>query len=333
MINEYLKNTLDTNCKRLYEQMVNVFRNGGESVDCGSSIPNEIAQAYMAVNADHPEFFFLSHMPEITQKIGLMGRRESVLVSKKIFSNRQIQEYNSEIENIKQRIITSANRASSVEEKEKIVCDYIIEHSIYEIDNKYNQNAATLLVEGKGQCSGIAKATKLLFDHLNIPCIVVNGDAEDKYNGIKGPHSWNIVKINNGYYHLDVTFMLGANLSKTKPYRYLYFNYSDNNVATDHAWDSKQYPSCPSEWTSSISSSTPTGGKTIGSLYELRELLKKELGKREPIDITSLIKVETPEELLRMVSSTVRSVTSQIGLNLKVSIQIIGNSIKLTVVG
>ena len=62
-----------------------------------------------------------------------------------------------------------------------------------------------LLGHGVGVCEGIAKSVKVLCDTLGIWCMIaVCGNNPEK--GIKYRHTWNIVKIDGQYYHLDVTF-------------------------------------------------------------------------------------------------------------------------------
>ncbi len=333
MINEYLKQNFDPKCARLYDQMVIAIRNCREIIDCGKIAMADIIKVYLAVMADHPEFFYLTHAPEIAQRINMFGHQENILILKNIFSKSQIREYNFEIEKVKQKLYAEISKLSTNQSKEKAICEYLITNVRYEINNKYNQNAATVLIDNKGQCSGIAKATKLLCDFVNIPCIVVNGDAEDRDNNIIGPHAWNIVNIDDDFYHLDVTYMLGANLNKVKPYSYLYFNYSDRQIAKDHSWDRTQMPPCLKDATvkSSLVEGNPKISREVKSLYELREFIKQALkdGERE-LSLLSYIKAETNDEMLRMISSTIRNLLTQSRVNTKIEIAISnGNQINI----
>lgn len=54
--------------------------------------------------------------------------------------------------------------------------------------------------------------------------------------GIKYRHTWNIVRINGQYYHLDATFdnTLGKNEDDSVSIRYDYFNLDDKNIFRDH---------------------------------------------------------------------------------------------------
>ncbi len=58
------------------------------------------------------------------------------------------------------------------------------------------------LLENRGICSGIAYAYKKLMESFNIECIVVHGELDEDGSML---HAWNLVKINNQYYHIDAT--------------------------------------------------------------------------------------------------------------------------------
>ena len=58
------------------------------------------------------------------------------------------------------------------------------------------------LVEGRGICSGIAYAFKTLMESLNIECMVIHGILNEDSSM---DHAWNLVRINNQYYHVDAT--------------------------------------------------------------------------------------------------------------------------------
>lgn len=58
------------------------------------------------------------------------------------------------------------------------------------------------LVENRGICSGIAYAYKKLMESFNIECMVVHGELDEDGSML---HAWNLVKINNQYYHVDAT--------------------------------------------------------------------------------------------------------------------------------
>ena len=118
-------------------------------------------------------------------------------------------------------------------EKEKYVHDFICKNVQYDkLKKAYSHEIIGPLGQGVGVCEGIAKAVKVLLDALGVWCVIaICGNNPDK--GIKYRHTWNIVRINGEYYHLDVTFdnTLGKDV---KELRYDYFNLDDQQIFRDH---------------------------------------------------------------------------------------------------
>lgn len=99
--------------------------------------------------------------------------------------------------------------------------DLLAERVTYDGDAARPHIASGALVDGRAVCDGYAKAVKVLCDALEIPCIVVAGQAVQV--GVE-PHAWNYVQMEDGlWYALDATwddrgdhaedayFLVGAN--------------------------------------------------------------------------------------------------------------------------
>lgn len=91
----------------------------------------------------------------------------------------------------------------------------------YDLTADMNQSAYSALVNGKSVCAGYARAYQYLLQQLGIPCYYCTG-----YSG--GDHAWNIVKLEDGYYNVDVTWDDAAAI------RYDYFNKTDADFASTH---------------------------------------------------------------------------------------------------
>ncbi|MBQ0059118.1 MAG: peptidase [Lachnospiraceae bacterium] len=125
-------------------------------------------------------------------------------------------------------------------DKEKYIHDFICDNITYDkLKKPYSHEIIGPLGQGVGVCEGIAKSVKILCDALNIWCIIALCD-NNPDKGIKYRHTWNIVRIDGVYYHLDVTFdnsltkgiqKLGEGIKET---RYDYFNLDDANFFRDH---------------------------------------------------------------------------------------------------
>lgn len=130
-------------------------------------------------------------------------------------------------------------------EKELAVHNYIINNTRYDTENLSKgslppeaYNAYGVLLLGKAVCQGYAETVKLLLDMLEIECIIVRGESR----GIG--HAWNIVKIEDSYYHLDSTWDDPVYSDGTDSLRYDYFNITDKDIEKDHTWNRNNYPLC-----------------------------------------------------------------------------------------
>jgi len=247
-MNEYWRDRLDREANKCYMQLLQGIRMQAKDVNCGNASVDSIRDAYLAVYNDHPEFFYLSSSPQIAQKTsGFAGFGASSIscsvVTTPIYSSKEIKNCERNIENAKEKIKSKITNKTTDEEKVLIVAEYLVRNTVYEIDNRFNQNAASALCFGKAQCSGISKAFKLLMDYLGVYCISISGDAVDE-KGNAGPHAWNIIKLCNNYYHVDITFMLGCNSNKNQPIINIYLFYDDESMALNHVWDRTTVPKC-----------------------------------------------------------------------------------------
>lgn len=247
-MNEFWRDKLDRDANKCYTHLLQGIRRQAKDVDCGNVSVDSIKTAYLAIYNDHPELFYLSSSPQIAQrKTGFVGfgalSTSCSVITTPIYSSKEIQDCERSIEAAKSKIKSKITSSTTDEEKVLIVAEYLVRNTVYEIDNRYNQNAASALCYGKAQCSGISKAFKLLMDYLGVYCISISGDAVDE-QGNAGPHAWNIIKLADNYYHIDVTFMLGANMNKSQPLIKIYLFYDDDSMAENHTWDRTQVPKC-----------------------------------------------------------------------------------------
>lgn len=96
------------------------------------------------------------------------------------------------------------------------------------------------LVQKKAICHGISCAFKLLCDQVDIPCIVILGDAS-------GRHAWNLVRIQCRFSHVDCTWLLRSSIDMTIPYaRYRYFNVPDWVIKRTRTVEVPYLPKCTS---------------------------------------------------------------------------------------
>lgn len=245
---EYWKERLQPNAARMYSTILSAVKRRESRIACGDGEQADVEKAAYAVFDDHPELYYFSKKIGIAATQSVMslfggGGKNMMLMAEYIYSEQEIRLCESKINEAKQELRKAINARTTDEEKVILVAEYIVANTTYEINNRYNQNAASALCYGRAQCSGISAACKLLLDWLGVECIVVGGDADDG-SGVLGPHAWNIVRIGREYYHIDVTFMLGCNKSKKAPFKKIFLFYDDDKISIDHRWDRGALPKC-----------------------------------------------------------------------------------------
>ena len=237
---------------------------------------SDVKTVFEAVIGDHPEMFWL----ETGYSSKYLANGQCVEIDLKYNSTAD------DLESAKQRfdaaaqnLITGAASLDSNYEKEKYVHDALASAVTYDLTADMNQSAYSALVNGKSVCAGYARAYQYLLQQLGIPCYYCTG-----YSG--GDHAWNIVKLEDGYYNVDVTWDDAAAI------RYDYFNKTDADFASTHVRQnlSVYLPACngtayrqenttgaagtgqPSEAGGATpdpdAGTTPSGGQTDGSVTD-----------------------------------------------------------------
>lgn len=138
--------------------------------------------------------------------------------------NTMVQQLNSKVS----AIMKAMPQGLSEFDRELYLFDYITKN------NTYNQAAVTdtslwksfcaygALIDGKIVCEGYSRAMQLLSSYSGLQCILVTGQ------GSSQNHMWNIIKINNNWYHLDITWC-----DQNIPI-YNYFNVTDAVITQTH---------------------------------------------------------------------------------------------------
>ncbi len=132
--------------------------------------------------------------------------------------------------------------------KVRAVHDYLILTSRYDEENYKNNTIPEvshtpygLLFKNKAVCSAYAEVFMIFMTLANIECYYVIGNIKDTTNSMG--HAWNIIRIKNHFYHIDVTFNnpVPDVMGRVK---YDYFNLTDEKIAKTHKWNINEYPAC-----------------------------------------------------------------------------------------
>lgn len=109
-------------------------------------------------------------------------------------------------------------------------------------NNPFSHNAYGALVNGIAVCDGFSATFSLLAEKIGFDSMLVVGESTQSSAAFV-EHSWNLVKVNNKYYHMDTTWD-AKKYHDMKDFAYSYFAITDDDIANDHDWDINSTPVC-----------------------------------------------------------------------------------------
>lgn len=148
------------------------------------------------------------------------------------------------LDSIANKIVSHVQNMSAYD-KALWLHDYLANSVIYEIYETRSAELHTLvgaLINGKCVCDGYSRAYQYLCDKAGIPCFMVVGYGTDP-NGNQERHAWNMLKLEDGNYFVDVTY--DKKSSKQECSR-AFFLLSTQQINDDHIFDERyRLPLCP----------------------------------------------------------------------------------------
>ncbi len=127
-------------------------------------------------------------------------------------------------------IVAKVPDGATDEEKVLFIHDYLAAH--YEYDNRKepNYDVYGFLRDGKGVCQAYMLVFSALMDRLGVPVSYVDSDSLF--------HTWNVVKLNGKWYHVDVTWddpVVGTDILGAAGHEYFLLS-DETNDALRQAW-------------------------------------------------------------------------------------------------
>ena len=165
-------------------------------------IITDASTAMEAFFADHPEVFYLKLEYEVYTIKSAFGKDVEIKLKYITDDKTQIEE---QIKTVKSKVdtILAEITATSQIDREIQIHDKLcskIEYYKYDDINNIPVDKHTIygaLVKNSAVCDGMSKAMQILLDKVGIENILVTGKIDDL-------HAWNLVKIENQWYHLDI---------------------------------------------------------------------------------------------------------------------------------
>lgn len=235
----YYYNKLSTKEKQIYKDFYTGLKNCASVIKTTAILNPEKAmdRIFKAIIDDNPHIYYVDQ----TKIVYRYSVNEIEIHPAYIFPKSQIASLNQQFEDKANDIlnVVMATAKSSEVSKEKALYEYFARNFTYDegalktTDPIKLCRAHSLLgvfLDGKAVCEGFAKAFKFLMNAMDMKCLVVSGYADWDYD--RG-HAWNIVKINDKSYHVDVTWAISDKRKGVVWYDYL--NVSDKTISIDHS--------------------------------------------------------------------------------------------------
>ncbi len=202
---------------------------------------DDVAVAYRAFTYDYPELFWVPY--EYVLKIDNLGVKLAFSLSDREFEGSYIvplaskKEMQKEIDKVSSEIVAEIKGKTS----DKMEMLTLLHDKLSNMVTYYNEpieqdllyTVYGALIWGYAVCEGYARTMRYLCEQLDIDCIIVTGNSKNEQ------HMWNMVRLDNEWYHIDLTWndpgLDGDGNPKTPLHPY--FNITDEAILKDHVID------------------------------------------------------------------------------------------------
>lgn len=217
--------------KMAYDQMLEAILSYQKSVKLATRDKDLMQKAYQALNCDYGGLFWVEGyvFTSYTKGKELVGLEFS---PNYIMDEEEKNELQKQVDAVVEEWLAGISLHDSDYEKAKYVFETLIERVDYVEDSKDNQNILSVFLHQKTVCQGYACATQYLLRQLGISSTIVSGRANNQ------AHAWNIVKLDEKYYHMDTTWgnstYLDTEQQKAKFVNYNFLCMTDQEIFYTH---------------------------------------------------------------------------------------------------
>ena len=242
----YYYNTLTDSQKNIYNYVAHgvkslsndVYVNGYEYID-EETTSKDVEKAVYRFSLDHPEVFYLNDKYVISTNTNIFTTKLKISFTYTVASNGELDEKINKIETVINEILSKSNEKENDFDKELYLHDYLasnVKYYSYEDESKIPAVCHTMygaLVDKVCVCDGYSKALKLLLNMSDIESIISTGNLKDE------SHAWNLVKIDDMWYNVDVTSDKSIKYNEKTYIVHSYFNITDELIKSSHSIDNE----------------------------------------------------------------------------------------------
>lgn len=202
---------LTENQKKVYIDIANAIKNLDSKVKLkdynyidDNTTMADVKVAVQNLLLDHPEIFYVNNDYTISTIELLNSRRIEVDLSYSLSNNEELTKKINQINEVLNPIVENAksmdkfNAELYIHDKICEICSYYKYNNINEVPEECH-NIFGCMVKKEAVCDGLSKTFQLILNKVGIDNIVVTGYLQNQ------PHAWNMVKLNEKWYHVDIT--------------------------------------------------------------------------------------------------------------------------------
>lgn len=199
-IEEYYFDHLDSSYNEIYRELYSRLSSGEDSGQLYAQVPaDDFWKAYYSVLADHPELFWVGSSAQASTNT-MSGKVVGYQIESAVDPALR-EDMKARLDEAADECIGQTDETWSDYGRIKSVYEYLINTVEYDSSAPDSQCVQSALLSHRSVCAGYAKAFQYILHRMGYFCTYVTGKIPDG-----GDHAWNIVRIGDMYYHVDVTW-------------------------------------------------------------------------------------------------------------------------------
>lgn len=216
------RSTLSENKQKAYDAIYNGIKNRKSNIILDKNITrDDLKTLFSMIKNDAPGLFWIDNKYTIKCQNNIIILRPNY-----VYDDSKIKFYKEKLKQTLNELHKTLDNCASELEVEFKVHDYLTSKISYVDSGKIEEhNIIGPLVYNEGVCEGIAASFNFIMNAYGIDCVTIFGTTVDRES-----HSWNIIKIENDHYHVDIT----NDLSGT----HTFLNINDDLMKKDRVWNS-----------------------------------------------------------------------------------------------
>ena len=222
---DFFYDRLDYKEKKVYMNMLRACREMKDTTVFDSVLEDTFLKAEYALYADHPEITW-----RWSYSGNLSGTVDTVYFD---ITDENKKERNREAVRKADEKLAQIDPEMSDYDKMLTFYNMIVDETDY-VENEYDQDMTSVFIEKDSVCAGYSRAFQYLCKASGIECAYIEGIAYGFQNDDEEAHAWNLVKLDDKYYWVDVTW--GDPISDDEKYKktYSYFCSDDTEFFKTH---------------------------------------------------------------------------------------------------